>query len=112
MTPTDAPELPPPDLEDYETELWGQNVRGHYWAAAKMRAYGQQCAATHDAEVARLKAEVEGLRKDAERYRHASAYGWPMRGPQCIAWTSKGDMVLGDTPEAALDSALQQGERP
>ena len=50
--------------------------------------------------------ERESFRKDAERYRHAKAHGWPMTGPQCTAWTFDGRMVFGDTPEAALDSAM------
>ena len=52
--------------------------------------------------------DVESMRKDAERYRHARAHGWPMSGPQCIAWTHDGRMVVGDTPEAALDAAMRE----
>ena len=47
-------------------------------------------------------------RKDAERYRHARTHGWPMSGPQCIAWTHDGKMVFGDTQEAALDAAMRE----
>lgn len=59
-------------------------------------------------EIERLRAEVESLRKDAERYRHAMAYGWPMKGPQCVAWTREGHMVLADTQEAAIDAAMKE----
>lgn len=44
--------------------------------------------------------------QDAERYRHAKAHGWPISGPQCIAWTHEGRMILADTPEEALDAAM------
>ena len=51
--------------------------------------------------------QAADTRKDAERYRHAKAHGWPMSGPQCVAWAHDGKMVCGDTPEAALDAAMQ-----
>ena len=54
-----------------------------------------------------LRADCEAFRKDAARYRYAKAHGWPMSGPQCIAWTHEGQMVFGDTPEAALDAAMR-----
>ena len=54
-----------------------------------------------------LRADCEAFRKDAERYRHARAHGWPMSGPQCIAWTHDGKMVFGDTQESALDAAMR-----
>ena len=59
-------------------------------------------------EVERLRAAIEAFRQDAERYRHAKAHGWPMSGPQCIAWTHDGRMVFGDTQEAALDAAMRE----
>jgi hypothetical protein len=40
-----TPDLPPPDLEDADYELWGQNVKADCWFAAKMRAYGDARAA-------------------------------------------------------------------
>ena len=59
-------------------------------------------------EVERLRAAIEAFRQDAERYQHAKAHGWPMSGPQCIAWTHDGRMVFGDTPESALDAAMRE----
>ena len=45
------PPLPPPDLEEHETELWGQNVCDDYWRLAKVKAYGAACAAQERARV-------------------------------------------------------------
>ena len=39
------PPLPKPDLEDHEHEAWGQNVVADFVTVAKMRAYGEACAA-------------------------------------------------------------------
>jgi hypothetical protein len=72
--------------------------------AALMRA-GHQINALQ-ANERRLIDELAALRKDAERYRHCKAHGYPMSGPQCIAWTYDGRMVFGDTPEAAIDNAM------
>ena len=44
--------------------------------------------------------------KDAKRWRHCKAHGHPMTGTQCIAWTYDGRMVLGATPEEAVDNAM------
>lgn len=41
----DTPALPPPDLEDVDYELWGQNAKADCWFAEKVRAYGRECAA-------------------------------------------------------------------
>jgi hypothetical protein len=55
--------------------------------------------------------ELMALRKDAERYRHCKAHGHPIKGPQCVAWTSAGRMVLGDTQEEAIDNAMASAEQ-
>lgn len=66
------PPLPPPDLEEHETELWGQNVCDDYWRQAKMRAYGAACAA------AAVKAEREECATLCdEKHALRSADGFP-----------------------------------
>ena len=61
------PPLPPPDLEDHETELWGQNVRGNYWGAERVKKYGAACAA------AAVKAEREECATLCDDYAHKHA---------------------------------------
>ena len=52
----------------------------------------------------------QAILKDAERYRHAEAHGWPIRAPLFMAWTRNGAMRFGDTKESALDAAMQGSE--
>lgn len=48
-----APTLPEPDLEDHEYELWGQNARGDFFSAEKLRAYAEACVIAATAECSR-----------------------------------------------------------
>lgn len=52
------PQLPGPDLEDQDYELWGQNVRGDFWSAEKMRAYAAAAIEAQQAELERLRAAL------------------------------------------------------
>lgn len=61
------PPLPPPDLEEHETELWGQNVCDDYWRLAKVKAYGAACAAAAVAQ------EREECAKVCDDYAHTHA---------------------------------------
>jgi hypothetical protein len=49
---------------------------------------------------------IAALEKDAERWAHCKAHGFPAVGPQCMAWTFDGRQVFGDTPEGAVDNAM------
>ena len=51
-------------------------------------------------------AEIERLRKDAERWRHCCVHGFPIRGPQIMAFAVGGGAHVGDTLEAAVDAAM------
>ncbi len=59
-----------------------------------------------DAEIVRLTAEVEGLRKDAERWRFAVAHNFPVRG-QNGEWYVVGaaDFCGYATQNEAIDAA-------
>ena len=43
--------------------------------------------------------------EDAARWRHAVAFGFPIRGPQTLAWRSDGTLVLANAPVSAIDLA-------
>ena len=58
-----TPDLPRPDLEDVDYELWGQNVKADCWFAAKMRAYGDARAA---AAVLAEQEKAEAMRTKAQ----------------------------------------------
>ena len=64
---------------------------------------GKELRFTGDAEEAEFVATVF---KNAERYRHCKAYGYPKQGSPCSAWTFDGKKVLGATLEEALDNAI------
>ena len=75
-----TPPNPPPDLEEHETELWGQNVCDDYWRQAKMRAYGAACAAAERERIAAwLDAEHE-KRKHLDN--HAAFYAAAIRAQE------------------------------
>lgn len=63
-----------------------------------------------------LKAEVEALRKDAERYRWLRIADW-WRSPMCVIRNSKDQAKLGsdcpssDRLDAAIDAAMGKGEQ-
>ena len=44
--------------------------------------------------------------RDAARWRHCKAHGYPEAGTLCTAGTCDGRMVFGSTPEEAVDHAI------
>ena len=60
------PQLPKPDLEDHDHEVWGQNVRSDFVTVEKMRKYGDDRAAAerdNAIEIVRFELDNSGQAK-------------------------------------------------
>lgn len=63
---------------------------------------------SHEGRIARLTAERDAAREDAERWRHALAHGFPVRNQTYRpgrVWIAFPGEFGGDTPEQAIDAA-------
>ena len=82
------------------------------YTADQMHAYAAAVSAAKDAEIERLRAEVAGLREDAERYRHMRNNSqFQSRNGPGLYWYlpryGRGDE--GEQLDAAIDAA-RKGE--
>ena len=79
------------------------------WVFVQLDA-AEEIAARADAEIAKLRAECEGLRADAERYRKLRGMHWSV--PRDLAVTDGGSVKLGhmtysnDRLDAVIDAAM------
>lgn len=111
-TPTDLPALPESDyVLGVEGDCYGAEDRllnELAYTEEQMRAYARDAITAQSAEIARLTAEVEGLRKDAERYRWLRDHSEP---GICAFYLSVGEAFKGvkfarETVDEAIDAQI------
>ena len=80
-----------------------ENHAGKWIDVEDARAHAAAVSAAKDAEIERLRAEVAGLREDAERYRE---WKRAFREGECALWNALCEGQSDAEHDAAIDAAL------